>query len=671
MLGRLAENFHHYPNLGEDQDCVTPMRNSNRILFYVIPHSPDPEQIVEMNFERHEPLYIGFDEQDVFPHGFFRVEYSYLKAYDKVQYIKDRLKDKLILFQPILKPGTKQPNMIHKNLRVIALEEPIGEITENSYFIPVPQVHISHYDFEDKIRNKEKVVFADYNHQMAAPEYVVCNDYLYISEKGWIADPSLSTAWVQSNPDKIRKIRLPEDYNSQVVSEVNKNLLFFDNDYLIQLTKKANEYIRVDFEDNARLLLNDDEVPNDKSKANSTSSSFSVTYTSEQQRSRFNIEELLFLSALQKRALQQTLIYSTEDLYNFHISVKTNALTILAGMSGTGKTELAMLYAQTLGLKKDEDLLVLSIDPSITEPGDILGYLNTGTNLYVPASTGLVDLLIRAERYPNQMHMVIFEEMNLSQVEHWFAPFISMLELKEGHRALSLYSEKTNPHNSEKYRPKIRIGNNILFVGTVNMDETTKDFSDRLLDRANIVILHKNKFLESKLRIEEAASRQNQDESDVTAVSEVFANTATYRSWIYTDETWTLLSDAELEFFDALHGILNDIDPQKGVSFRVLDRIAKYLNNIPQNAKGEPLLSRGDAIDFQVKQRIMTKIRGPIEQYEKVIGQLAQHDQDRPTDSALYELFTGDKAKKISPFTRTIREIRRKARELYLNGYAT
>ncbi|WP_349407251.1 hypothetical protein, partial [Clostridium perfringens] len=53
-------------------------------------------------------------------------------------------------------------------------------------------------------------------------------------------------------------------------------------------------------------------------------------------------------------------------------------------------------------------------------------------------------------------------------------------------------------HNKNKYKSKIRVGNNVLFIGTVNLDETTRDLSDRVLDRANVITLKKRSFSELK-----------------------------------------------------------------------------------------------------------------------------------------------------------------------------
>ena len=165
-------------------------------------------------------------------------------------------------------------------------------------------------------------------------------------------------------------------------------------------------------------------------------------------------------------------------------------------MSGTGKSQLAKLYGETMGLQYGNELLMIPVSPSYHEPNDILGYLNPTTGVYYESETGLVDLLLKAQESPEQMFMVIFDEMNLSQVEHWFSPFISLLEVEEKNRYLNLFNENSYCVNP-KYKSKIKIGDNVIFVGTVNFDETSKDFSDRLLDRTNVIVPTKMTFKES------------------------------------------------------------------------------------------------------------------------------------------------------------------------------
>lgn len=87
--------------------------------------------------------------------------------------------------------------------------------------------------------------------------------------------------------------------------------------------------------------------------------------------------------------------------------------------------------------------------------------------------------------------MVVFDEMNLARVEHYFSQFLSVLEMKPDSRKIKLYNKEleSRMYNNEKYPSSITIKSNVLFVGTVNTDESTYQFSDKVLDRANVINL--------------------------------------------------------------------------------------------------------------------------------------------------------------------------------------
>src|SRR5690606_13460828 len=85
-----------------------------------------------------------------------------------------------------------------------------------------------------------------------------------------------------------------------------------------------------------------------------------------QQDSEDKITEGDFILRLDYLARKRKLRYSPEDLYNFHTSLKTSNFTILGGMSGTGKTQLAMLYAEALKIKEGDNLLFIPAKPSYT-----------------------------------------------------------------------------------------------------------------------------------------------------------------------------------------------------------------------------------------------------------------------------------------------------------------
>lgn len=675
LLGVLASNPDEFPTTGEDpNESVTVMRNGYKICFYIEPISFQPEPIIELDYLLQErglsTVYIGMEES--FPRNFWPNQfYTYTTDIDnKLQKIKERLEGKIVVFRP--KISFTSDGKVFKNLDIISLEEMDLGVSTKSEFMPVP-IYSDINKFEECIKETKAIYFKDFHHNMIQPDYVLSEGYLYSFKDGWKKDPAKKNGWLYTSPEEVMKIKVDyEELSKYEVIASPDHLVFVETGYLIDLHENFSSGGLKLADNNPK---NEEVIEEEQGKAEELHieglADESLRKVKRTLRPASDVQKLesKFLMDLEKNALAKKLCYEREDLVNFHISVKTNPITILSGMSGTGKSQLALLYAKTLGLSKEQGtLLVLPISPSYTEPEDLIGYHNSGTGLYIPSETGLVDFLIHAKNYKDQIHMVIFDEMNLSQVEYWFAPFISLLEMdeEESYRELKLWSKDGVCHNSAKYPNSIPIGDNVIFIGTANIDETTKDFSDRLLDRANIVTPRKKKFVTHK----SLSESQEQHDPVSDDFIELYRNRETYRSWNFNKDGWSAFNEKELQFFDDLHETIQRFDKQKGVSFRALERIGMYLNNIPINGDQMAAIEWRDAIDLQVKQRILTKIRGSVEQYGGLIGVLSPQE-DIPSHSELYDLFTSDAAKDISDFKLSIEEIKRKARELHINDYAS
>src|SRR5690606_14047711 len=89
-------------------------------------------------------------------------------------------------------------------------------------------------------------------------------------------------------------------------------------------------------------------------------------------------------------------------------------------------------------------------------------------------------LLLDAEAHPDVPYFLVLDEMNLARVEHYFAPFLSAMEsTQDPSIQIHAHDERVNG-----VPPRVRWPNNLRIGGTVNMDETTHPFSDKVLDRA-------------------------------------------------------------------------------------------------------------------------------------------------------------------------------------------
>ena len=352
-----------------------------------------------------------------------------------------------------------------------------------------------------------------------------------------------------------------------------------------------------------------------------------------------------FLARLKDTAEASGLLYAPKDLMNFHISIKSSRLVILAGMSGTGKSGLVRLYGKALGLP-EERVRFLPVRPSWMDDGDILGYVDMKNMVYRSADTGLAELLIEAATHPEKLYLVCFDEMNLARAEHYFAQFISVLE-KEENPTIRLYNPSLAPrlYNSSAYPAEIPVGRNVIFTGTVNVDESTYHFSDKILDRANVITLHQGRFHDLR-RLKR---------KDQTLWQEVDALTfGGFRKM-----TSLGLSERELDLLDALNDAFHQSGLAGGIGFRIACQMGRYLENIPQC----DTFHREDGIDAQVVQRILTKLRGSSQQLDGLLSL----DEKGQLQGAIVRVL--GQFNDLSDFQEARQVLEGKARELKLYDY--
>ncbi|MBJ7639482.1 ATPase [Weissella confusa] len=338
--------------------------------------------------------------------------------------------------------------------------------------------------------------------------------------------------------------------------------------------------------------------------------------------------------------------------------MKTDGMVILSGLSGTGKSKLVTEYANALQISSGDNgsrsqVRFVSVRPFWADDSDLLGYADTVNNIYRPGDSGLIDTLIDAQDNPDDLFIVVFDEMNLARVEHYFSQFLSVLEMDAGTRRLALYNEQLESrlYNSEKYPANITIGENVLFVGTVNTDESTYQFSDKVLDRSNVMTLEMIPFGsvdELTGNPIERGKREAVKASDFQKMKKV--------------NTDAQLTSGEKNMLWELHQAINAVDANIGIGWRIVKQIDKYLMNLPV---GIDSFTREKALDTQIMQRVLTKVRGSEEQMSGLVGQVnvdGAHESgqletilDRYSDSSLFE------------GSREI--ITRKAKELKLYGF--
>lgn len=363
--------------------------------------------------------------------------------------------------------------------------------------------------------------------------------------------------------------------------------------------------------------------------------------------------EKQLLDTFEKTAQNKGLYYDRADFFNFHTAMKTGNLVILAGMSGTGKSKIVDCYAEALGLKADDHYLKVSVRPFWQDDSDLLGYLDVLNNVYRPGESAFVDFLGRAERQPDELFLVCFDEMNLARVEHYFSQFLSVLEQEAGSRKINLYNEdfKGRLYNSEKYKPTLKIHDNVLFVGTVNLDESTYHFSDKVLDRANVIQLKLRNFADIF-----------DEERRYTKMEAIHPVRMTTENYLYGTKEKSIIGKGlvrrELEMLWEIHSSLNECNDELGVGLRIVNQINHYLICLPDYGP----INRQQALDFQIVQRILSKVRGSEEQLKMLVG-----DSSKNKPGKLLTII--ETYQDLSTFKRTLKKIQSIAREIEVFGY--
>lgn len=362
--------------------------------------------------------------------------------------------------------------------------------------------------------------------------------------------------------------------------------------------------------------------------------------------------EAAILEFFRYHSQKNKLFYAPKDITNFHTAIKTGSLVILSGMSGTGKSALVDTYAKALGIGKN--VLVIPVRPSWNDDSDLLGYVDLIHMVYRPSDTGFINKLVEAAQPENkdELYLICLDEMNLARVEHYFSQFLSILEKPVGARELVLYDEQYagQLYNSSKYPQHISIGDNVKFIGTVNIDESTYHFSDKVLDRANVI----------SLEVLNYASPSNWKEDKYRAAITPEWTNDDFNKLIKKDDVAIPNQGRMRNFLWEMHSLLHEMNANLGVGPRIVKSIEAYLRNLPE-CGGEYTLPVQEGLDYQVAQRILTKIRGPEEQLKELF-QEAEGNQN-----VLIALF--DSYSDISAFDRCRKAIKQKEKELRVYGY--
>ncbi|MFN4002078.1 chromosome partitioning protein ParA [Microcella sp.] len=325
------------------------------------------------------------------------------------------------------------------------------------------------------------------------------------------------------------------------------------------------------------------------------------------------LDEQQWLSEIERKSEAYGLHFNSRILKAFHTALKTaewSPLAILAGVSGTGKSELPRIYSHFGGLFFEP----LAVQPNWDSQESMLGFFNSIDNKF--DAQPVLRFLAQSQKpwvadadgvpYPglaDAVSLILLDEMNLAHPELYFAEFLSKLELRRGRKASEV---PTLPVKIGAGMPEYQLplGRNVLWAGTMNQDETTKSLSDKVLDRS--IIIHFPRPTDLKRRLHLAPL-------DATNRGALLHKND-WNAWKAQDSNFT---DEQIRpfksFVEEINAALSSVG--RAVGHRVWQSIEYYMANHPDVRAadaGSPGLEKAMHVAFedQLVQKVMPKLRG-------------------------------------------------------------
>lgn len=328
-----------------------------------------------------------------------------------------------------------------------------------------------------------------------------------------------------------------------------------------------------------------------------------------------HLTEMEWLQQIYDACEKSSLKFPMRILKAFHTALKTaefSPITVLAGVSGTGKSQLPSLYARYGGL----NFLNVPVQPNWDSQASMLGYFNSVTNYFEPQP--LLNYLSQSqEELSDMVNIVLLDEMNLSHPELYFAEFLSRLEQRRGETAGNVPNIEIDV-GSGMERYKISLDRNLLWVGTMNQDETTKSLSDKVIDRSFVINFPRPKVFHSIEKL-----------SDIKQNESKYLPLSTWKKWRKLNTVWQ--GDEikiEIRKYKEMVEKINEYLDKAGraLGHRVWQSIEFYMANYPdvieaQLSDNQDVVDVVDAVDAlkvalknsfedQLVQKVMPKLRG-------------------------------------------------------------
>lgn len=373
--------------------------------------------------------------------------------------------------------------------------------------------------------------------------------------------------------------------------------------------------------------------------------------------------------------------------YAYMAAIKTKPFLILGGFSGTGKSlcvkSLAFATCPCDGVLNTSETspgnyLLVSVKPNWHDATDITGFRSSvNRNYYV---TDFMRFLVKAKLHPNVPFFVCLDEMNLAPVEEYFADFLSVIESRKRKKdgtivtdaivPASVFNDKDyaddfdiflkiglKPINEVKditeFTAKIKesdsdesdffeqswsveelkrdgltIPQNVIIIGTVNMDDTTNSFSRKVIDRAmtfeTIVGTFDSSYFDSDVTLGYVKNYRK---------GELFISDEVRATEMMEDGRFTLSDEEKNRIIGFINDINSDMEgtPFK-ISYRILNetillyrakqKIVELMGEEEENDGVEINTDLNSIFDDVLMQKVLPRIEGDFEKCDKCLVKL-------------------------------------------------
>ena len=366
---------------------------------------------------------------------------------------------------------------------------------------------------------------------------------------------------------------------------------------------------------------------------------------------------LLYGTGISKKVSNNDIVLK-DSLYRPYIAaIKSKPFLLLAGISGTGKSRIVRELARACWeegsfeykSQMPRNFEMVQVKPNWHDSSELIGYVSRVSGEPVYVAGDFLKFVAKAWEEPEVPYFLCLDEMNLAPVEQYFAEYLSVIESRKADEEGNIKTDPILKKSKEDwYRVLTReltddddlrnrfledgicIPQNLIVVGTVNMDETTFSFSRKVLDRAMTIEMNE---------VDLTGGLDNKYEQiGKLGAAELIGN-AVEGVEIYS--SYKDVCDTAIEYLQKVNDKLEGT-PFK-VAYRTRNEVLLYVvNNLPYNSdedsddlKQEYIIAR--ALDEITNMKILSRIEGD----ETKVSKTFLEDLGKAIKEGLEEIFDG------------------------------